>query len=843
MKTFGFKSLLIAGLFVAVSAMAPASAHAGPSLCNGAPNGILDGDEQCETGACCTVKCELKSAGTVCRPSADGTCDVAETCGELAPVAEAACPADVVSENGTSCDDGLFCTIDDVCTDGVCTGPANPCDDGGVCSTGTCNEKRNRCEVETADDGTPCDDGNACTSDDTCSAGACEGGTATVCEDENACTDDSCDAETGECVFTDNTAPCDDGLFCTVDDTCSAGACGGAPNACDDGDACSIDSCDEETDSCSTSGSAEDGTACDDGQFCTVDDTCQAGTCTGGGANSCDDENDCTADSCKEANDSCTNTKVSNGSACDDGNACTADDTCGNGVCQGGTETVCEDDNLCTDNTCNPENGECVFVDNTAPCDDGQFCTAGDACSLGACVGGTASGCDDGDACTVDTCDEETDSCGTSGSAEDGTPCDDGLFCTLDDVCTAGECSGATPNTCDDANDCTKDSCNEGSDSCKYSPTNNNGPCEDGSFCTVDDTCSTGECIGAPRNCDDENLCTDDSCNDDTDTCDNLNNSAPCDDGLFCTSGDTCGGGTCSVNTATCNDGNVCTTDSCDEEADSCGNVNNTDPCEDGLFCTVSDACADGACVAGPARDCGDDNACTDDSCNDDTDTCDNVNNTDPCDDGLYCTDVDACSGGTCSGSARDCGDGNECTDDSCNELGDTCENMNNSGACDDGSFCTAGDACVDGACVPGTGDTCDDENVCTDDECDEEADSCSNENNTEDCDDGNICTDGDVCADGVCVPGEEDPTCETTTTTTNTTSTTLCPENLCGDYNGNCEITASDALGILQAAVGIHGCPLVVCDYTGDGKVSAIDALAVLRAAVELPSNPMCPE
>jgi pretoxin HINT domain-containing protein len=48
----------------------------------------------------------------------------------------------------------------------------------------------------------------------------------------------------------------------------------------------------------------------------------------------------------------------------------------------------------------------------------------------------------------------------------DGTPCDDGLFCTTDDVCTAQSCAGAP--TCDDDKECTSDGCDESAASCSH---------------------------------------------------------------------------------------------------------------------------------------------------------------------------------------------------------------------------------------------------------------------------------------------------------------------------------------------------------------------------------------
>lgn len=74
-----------------------------------------------------------------------------------------------------------------------------------------------------------------------------------------------------------------------------------------------------------------------------------------------------------------------------------------------------------------------------------------------------------------------------------------------------------------------------------------------------------------------------------------------------------------------------------------------------------------------------------------------------------------------------------------------------------------------------------------------------------------------------------------TITSTTCTTSTTLVPTTACGDPTGDGEITAADALYVLQTAVGLRTCPRKTCDVFGDNGVSASDALYILRVAVGL--------
>jgi hypothetical protein len=64
----------------------------------------------------------------------------------------------------------------------------------------------------------------------------------------------------------------------------------------------------------------------------------------------------------------------------------------------------------------------------------------------------------------------------------------------------------------------------------------------------------------------------------------------------------------------------------------------------------------------------------------------------------------------------------------------------------------------------------------------------------------------------------------------------------VCGDVTGDGALSATDALGVLRAAVDLFVCALEVCDFDGSGTVTASDALAVLRAAVGLEAEPACP-
>src|SRR5262249_25599128 len=119
---------------------------------------------------------------------------------------------------------------------------------------------------------------------------------------------------------------------------------------------------------------------------------------------------------------------------------------------------------------------------------------------------------------------------------------------------------------------------------------------------------------GMCGNCDDGNPCTADACDTSTGACTHTPAAGSCDDGNARTTGDHCVNGACNASTVSCDDNNPCTDDSCNT-ATGCVHTNNTASCSDGNACTVNDTCAGGACIGGPARVCNDGNPCTADSC------------------------------------------------------------------------------------------------------------------------------------------------------------------------------------------------------------------------------------
>jgi len=177
-------------------------------------------------------------------------------------------------------------------------------------------------------------------------------------------------------------------------------------------------------------------------------------------------------------------------------------------------------------------------------------------------------------------------------------------------------------------------------------------------------------------------------------------------------------------------------------------------PCDDGVACTIDDACdARGLCVGAP-RPCDDGNPCTDDAC--EPAGCVGTPKAGaPCDDRDPCTVEDTCdAAGSCAGGARRCDDGDPCTDDTCDASRPEapCVFRPATNACDDHDACTLSDQCRDRLCV-GTPIACADDNACTADACDPATGACRFVPLADGapCDDRDACTTLDRCQAGAC--------------------------------------------------------------------------------------------
>ncbi len=577
-----------------------------------------------------------------------------------------------------------------------------------------------------------CDDANACTVD-TCTASVCVHSailgcvpcdSSSDCDAVGAttCAPSICDFGQGRCVGGAGDKECDDGDACTTD-TCAEGVgCKHLTVTCSDGVDCTEDTC--SPDASSATGSqytcthvAKAGLCADTDTdpctiaLCSLEIGCHLGPkCT---------DSDLCSDSVCQPDGTCLTVVAA---ACDDGHACTVDHCAANPdyvpdgaspspiVCTHTPENAqCADGLACTEDVCDADLG-CT---NSEACDDGSACTT-DACEPDGACSHLADVCDDGAACTDDSCAE------LSGPDAEGNPV---VECTHAPRpgCTACSVDAA----CDDQNACTDHRCIDGV--CTFKPATNGAECDDAEPCTTADACKDGQCLGgAPPGCaDDANACTLDVC-------------VP---GLGCDHVAKPGCTPCAVELQ-CKDANACTADAC--VLGQCVHAPVAAPsCEDGDPCTVAEHCDAGSCVptAGIAP-CDDQNPCT----------------LDTCVGGQLCENLAIPGCQRCADDV-DCSDGSPCTAESCLSEGTCGAPEPLFGPCSDGDACTLGDACVDGQCVAGVETPlCDDGKACTADACDAGSGcvavvvpGCVACANAADCSDGDPCT-TDGCPGGACI-------------------------------------------------------------------------------------------
>jgi uncharacterized repeat protein (TIGR01451 family) len=288
------------------------------------------------------------------------------------------------------------------------------------------------------------------------------------------------------------------------------------------------------------------------------------------------------------------------GSSCSDGDVCNGKEICGiSGVCLPGKALACSDEDPCTDDSCDATDG-CTHEFNTAPCSDGNACNGLETCDgAGSCKPGQPLACNDGNPCTTDSCDTATGCRHLPNTA----PCPDGDACNGAETCMDGACQPAAPLECDDHNVCTDDSCAPAS-GCVHAP--NDAPCGGGA-CYEPGTCAGASCQGTPLlECNDQEPCTDDYC-DAVAGCVHEANHASCSDGDPCNGDEVCSGGTCTAGVPPdCDDGNPCTDDGCHPLV-TCFHIPNSLPCPDGNHCNGDEYCSSGSCHPGTPLNCNDD--------------------------------------------------------------------------------------------------------------------------------------------------------------------------------------------------------------------------------------------
>ncbi len=186
----------------------------------------------------------------------------------------------------------------------------------------------------------------------------CEG---VVCNDGDACTTDTCNPSTGSCVYSPK--DCGDGDACTNDACFATGVCIHSQINCNDGDACTTDTCNTSTGCQYTTLSCNDSNLCTN-DFCNPETGCEYLPITCGGGDIFDR---CNIYSCNPST-GCETTPVN----CDDGNACTVDG------CNPLTGCVysplsCDDGDACTTDSCNASTG-CQYTLNDTDRDGAPDC-------------------------------------------------------------------------------------------------------------------------------------------------------------------------------------------------------------------------------------------------------------------------------------------------------------------------------------------------------------------------------------------------------------------------------------------------------------------------------------
>jgi hypothetical protein len=761
--------------------------------------GICYDANSCDDGHDCTLDQCVPEEGVGCvHYPLHHLCESSGPCTEVVCDLDEGCLEEPLDG---SCDDGDLCTEDDECVEGVCGGAAlqpADCDDNNECTTDLCESQQGCLHENLAGD---------CTFSTDWLSGHCE---------EGLCIPDSVTAlpclDNDDCALLNNENLCDGQFVCGQDSQCvySTDDIPECPTA--DDSQCQANLCNPEDGQCQLT-PINQGLPCDDGTVCTLNDTCQDGECAAGeGGLSCFDNNPCTEDTC-DGEEGCVFTVLEGG--CDDGNPCTHGDWCVQGVCLG-QQYLCEDGLDCTLDICDGQ-GDCDF----GQIEEGQ-CLIGDSCYAAQVASGSDAclscdplqnqtnwsfsppgalcplphaqgGCLDG-ACLVTQCEPGFESCDPSdenGCETDVTadpqncgecekPCSVGQACHDEecvDQCPGGSkaCDGSCPDL-----DTDSENCGDCGLACLSQNDSLTGICQDAQCGLEPCPEDFRDLDGKPGNgC--EYACADsgsESCDGVDNDCDGQIDEDSCDDNVDCTV-DVCNVQTGCQNApldALCDDGNDCTSFLCDA-TDGCIYTDISGGCDDGDACTLNDQCVSGTCQGDTIADCclddadcDDGNPCTKDRCLPETLQCDSSTEPlegVPCDlDGDGCT-LEGCQAGVCTALAEvDCdGAAGVCQDAACESLGAlgfacNVQQLPEGSQCDDGAFCTAGDACDEqGVCLPeGNKDCSQEAGQCSLGVCDELADQCVvfPLPDATPCDaDADGCTLADACVAGQCLAGD----------------------------------------------------------------------------------------
>lgn len=710
----------------------------------------------CANGVCTP---SYTSIGTPCNLNnlcTESLCNGAGECVEMQPIVNCSAPDQCrldgvcvpqtgeciypLAADDTPCDDSNACTAVDKCKYGECVGyeptvceNINQCHGQGVCDTLT-----GLCSNPWLPNFTPCTDSSACTETSVCIFGSCVGtGTLECAPSPNQCLTPRCDPNQG-CLYDFSTAACDDNNLCTVGETCLEGSCaGGTPVNCSHQSTCGLTYCSpslgclppthEYCDVCIVdtdcpyfpckNGTCQNGVCaytnqddalfgCNDLNFCNGQEFCHAGTCILGVPPSCDDHNECTVDTC--ANDQCIHTPTPN-ITCMNGDMCATNAQCdGEGHCLSVSRIECEDVDECLMSLgCNAESGACEYEAKAdgSPCSDDNLCTVESICLSGVCNAVKLRNCSSDYSCERDgVCDVFTGKC-LEPSSCDVRSCDDGLLCTLGDLCADGECRPGVYSVCDALphdRQCQIPTC-LANGTCAIENAADQTPCEldiPRGVCSGRDVCLSGTCTRTyaagvlcrpetPGGCDVADVCIDnyDHCPEDV----RRPNNVSCPSILYCLESQ-CFYGVCVPRVPRdCSAyDSECSVGVCDERSRTCVGRNLPD---------------DTSCVSGEENQCTPFSRCLTGVC-----TPYYANELTLCDDGDLCTRDSFCSGydGTCTtGVPLDCTHlDSSCGTGFCDTLTGTCQaqSINEGASCNaDNDACTPNDFCHLGLCIQDT--------------------------------------------------------------------------------------------------------------------------------------------
>lgn len=266
------------------------------------------------------------------------------------------------------CSTGKKCVIDGDCG-------STACGVSGVCALTHCDDGKLSGDESDVDCGggckTQCLVTAKCKVDGDCFSGACDG-KSLLCV-ANKCVDDKIDQGESDVDCGGPCKPCAIGQLCGGAGDCNSKACSGNGGP---GEVCDLCA---PANTCTAGKCALVQVKCpDDGNACTVE-TCDAktGNCSAPAKN-CDDGNVCTNDSCDPVK-GCV--LVNNTLPCPDGDVCTLNETCGGGVCKSAALN-CDDNNACTNDVCGSPTQGCVHqaVADTNLCAGGGICWSGTCC-------------------------------------------------------------------------------------------------------------------------------------------------------------------------------------------------------------------------------------------------------------------------------------------------------------------------------------------------------------------------------------------------------------------------------------------------------------------------------